>query len=199
MNIVIRNSSRWVWLYNNICFIFTDMPNLVFFFPMRIRVCFANPLVTSVCAECGGGVSHQSCVSYSTVHYHTGHIPLSRVFCVLIHLGRDKMAAISQTTISKAFSWMKNIWILIKISLKFVPGGPIDNKPTIVQIMAWRRPGDNPLYESMLVSLLTLICVLRPQWVNACGSWSWREVHFLVTFVNFVLQPLLTQKRTLII
>ena len=32
--------------------------------------------------------------------------------------------------------------------------------------MAWRRPGDKPLSEPMLVSLLTHICVTRPQWVN---------------------------------
>ena len=40
----------------------------------------------------------------------------------------------------------------IKISLKFVPKGPIDNNPALVQIMAWRRIGDKPLSESMLTS-----------------------------------------------
>ena len=35
----------------------------------------------------------------------------------------------------------ENVWISIKISLKFVPKGPIDNIPALVQIMAWRRPG----------------------------------------------------------
>ena len=35
--------------------------------------------------------------------------------------------------------------ILIEISLKFVPKGPLDNNPALVQIMAWRRVGDNPL------------------------------------------------------
>ena len=34
-----------------------------------------------------------------------------------------------------------NVWITIKISLKFVPEGPINNIPALVQIMAWRRPG----------------------------------------------------------
>ena len=48
----------------------------------------------------------------------------------------------------------ENIWILIKISLKFVPKGPINNTPALVQIMAWRRPGDKPLSELMMVSLL---------------------------------------------
>ena len=60
----------------------------------------------------------------------------------------------------------ENVWIPIKISLKFVPKGPIDNIPALVQIMAWRRPGDKPLSEPMMVSLLTHICVTRPQWVN---------------------------------
>ena len=32
--------------------------------------------------------------------------------------------------------------------------------------MAWRRPGDKPLSELMMVSLLTHICVTRPQWVK---------------------------------
>ena len=32
--------------------------------------------------------------------------------------------------------------------------------------MAWHRPGDKPLSESMMVSLLTHIWVTGPQWVN---------------------------------
>ena len=61
------------------------------------------------------------------------------------------MDAISQTTFSNAFSWNENIWISIKISPKFVPKGPINNIPALVQIMAWRRPGDKPLSEPMMV------------------------------------------------
>ena len=33
----------------------------------------------------------------------------------------------------------ENVRISIKISLKFVPKGPINNNPALVQIMAWRR------------------------------------------------------------
>ena len=40
--------------------------------------------------------------------------------------------------------------ILLEISLKFVPKGPIDNNPSLAQIMAWRRIGDKPLSEPML-------------------------------------------------
>ena len=60
----------------------------------------------------------------------------------------------------------ENIWIAINISLSFVPKGPIDTIPALVQIMAWRRSGDKPLSEPMVVSLLTHICITRPQWVK---------------------------------
>ena len=60
----------------------------------------------------------------------------------------------------------ENVWISIKISLKFVPKGSISNIPALVQIMAWRRPGSKPLSESMMVSLQTHICVTLPQWVK---------------------------------
>ena len=65
------------------------------------------------------------------------------------------MAAISQTTLS-------NVRISIKISLMFVPKVPNSNIPALVQIMAWRRPGDKSLSEPKMVSLLTHICVTRP-------------------------------------
>ena len=48
------------------------------------------------------------------------------------------MAAISQTMFSNAFSWME-IYVSIKMSLKFVPKGPINNISALGQIMAWRR------------------------------------------------------------
>ena len=60
----------------------------------------------------------------------------------------------------------ENVWILIKISMNFVPEGPINNIPALVQIMAWCRPGDKPLSEPMMVSLTTHICVTRPQCVK---------------------------------
>ena len=61
----------------------------------------------------------------------------------------------------------ENVWVSLKISLKFVPKGPINNISALVQIMAWRRPGDKPLSEPMMVSLPTHICVTQPQWVKS--------------------------------
>ena len=56
-----------------------------------------------------------------------------------------------------------NVHILIKISLRFVPKGQINNIPALVQIMDWHRPGDKPLSEPMLVNLLAHIWVTRPR------------------------------------
>ena len=44
-----------------------------------------------------------------------------------------------------------DVWIAIEISLKYVPWGRIDNIPALVQIVAWRRRGDKPLPEPMMV------------------------------------------------
>ena len=62
----------------------------------------------------------------------------------------------------------ENVRISINISLKCVPKCLINNIPALVQIMAWRWPGNKPLSEPMMVSLPTHICVTRPLWVNPC-------------------------------
>ena len=103
----------------------------------------------------------------------------------------------------------ENASIANKISLKFVSKGPINNIPALVQIMAWRRSGDKPLSEPMMVSLLTHICVTRPQWVNYFidvnilkprEKWStfcrqnfvndfreWKLVHFDSNLIKYLL------------
>ena len=71
----------------------------------------------------------------------------------LTHLPLDKMAVISQTTFSSAISMIESFLILIQISLKVVPEGPIDNKAALFQVMAWCRTGTKPLPEPMLTQL----------------------------------------------
>ena len=40
--------------------------------------------------------------------------------------------------------------ILIRISVKFVPKGPVDIESTLIQVMAWRQIGDKSLHETIL-------------------------------------------------
>ena len=38
----------------------------------------------------------------------------------------------------------------MRISLKFVPKSPVDNKSALVQVMAWHQTDNKPLPEPML-------------------------------------------------
>ena len=61
--------------------------------------------------------------------------------------------------------------------------------------MAWRRPGDEPLTETMLICLLTHIGVTRPQWVNCvCNEGSVltsiKKLSFKnVNYANLIVWP----------
>ena len=113
--------------------------------------------------------------------------------------------------IFKCIFMNENAWISNEISLKFVLKDPINNMPSYVQTMAWRRPGDKPLSEPMMVRSFTHICVTRPQWVNPIrpsdaiwhmvlfGSarylgYRWyRKYVWVKAFAEFSLRPLILQ------
>ena len=78
----------------------------------------------------------------------------------------------------------ETFWILIAISLRFVPRGPVNNIAALVQIMASRRPGGKPLSEPMMVSLLTHICVTRPRWLK---PWMQLFIHIIIFCVSLHL------------
>ena len=59
----------------------------------------------------------------------------------------------------------ENICILIKISLKFVPTALIDNKTSLVQIMALRQLGDKPLSQP-LIAKFTDACATQQQFME---------------------------------
>ena len=80
----------------------------------------------------------------------------------ITHWCRYKIAAFSQTTFSNDLFLHTNLLL----SLTFVPKVRINNIPTLIQIMAWRRPGDKPLSEPIMLSSLTHVCVTRPYWVK---------------------------------
>ena len=103
-------------------------------------------------------------------HYNESPI-FCMLCCILCHVIlnisklRQKWPPISRQHLPMHFREWKCTFFS-NISLKFLPKGPIDNIPALVQIMAWRPPGDKPLSEPMMFTFLTHICINRPQWVN---------------------------------
>ena len=74
------------------------------------------------------------------------------------------------TNVFKRTFLNENVWILIKMSLKCVAKGPVNNIPSLLQVMAWRRSGDKPISEPMVVRLQMHLGITRPQWVNNSSS-----------------------------
>ena len=70
----------------------------------------------------------------------------------LTHWGRYKLAAISQVTLSNAFLAQ----ISIKMSLKFLRKGLINNISTLVQAKAWYLSGDKSVSEPIVVNLVRI-------------------------------------------
>ena len=97
----------------------------------------------------------------------------------------------------------ENFCILIEVSRKFVPKGPIDNIPALVKIMAWHLICDKPLSEPVLPDSLTHICGTRGRWVNKTmqihrrTQWNpWNYKGHLMTRYSFLCIPkyILNQK-----
>ena len=65
------------------------------------------------------------------------------------------MADILANDIFKGVFLYENDKVPIQISLKLVPRSPIDNKPALVQVMAWRRTGanDDPIHWRIYAAL----------------------------------------------
>ena len=86
---------------------------------------------------------------YTTHTYYTSHKEKLQLTLNSFPLDR-KMAANLADDIFKCIFINEIFCILIRISLKFVPMGPIDNRPALVQVMAWHRTGNKPLPEPTL-------------------------------------------------
>ena len=70
------------------------------------------------------------------------------------HLPLDTLTHHFPNNIFKCIFVNEKFCILIQISLKFIPKGPIDNILALVQIMAWCWSGDKPLFEPMLTQVI---------------------------------------------
>ena len=85
----------------------------------------------------------------------------SMIVPVLVNTLRPRQNGHHFPDIFKCIFLNENVWISIKISLKFFPKGPIDNILSLVQMMACCQPGGKPLSEPMMFNLLTHI------WLNS--------------------------------
>ena len=73
------------------------------------------------------------------------------------------------------------------ISAKFIPNGPLNNILALVQIMAWRRPGNKALSELLVIIYLKHICVTRHKyglgacWMsNRCVNQCWLVLNWTI-------------------
>ena len=89
-----------------------------------------------------------------------------KILALLTHWGQDKMAAISQTTFSNALSWMKMLEFRLRFHWSLFAGAQL----TIFQ--HWFRQwlgadqGTSHYLNQWWPTLVTHICVSRPQWVK---------------------------------
>ena len=106
------------------------------------------------------------------------------------------MADIFLVTFSKAFFLNENLWILLKISLKFVPKVRISSIQTLVQIMAWRRPGNKPnqwwlvywrIYASIGINELTQFAQSTGNWITSfiVRQSRWKCMSSFLDFISF--------------
>ena len=97
----------------------------------------------------------------------------------------------------------ENVWIPIKISLKFVHKGPINNIPRLVQIITWRalqatshylnqwRLVYRRIYASPGLNELTMPSQRRLILWNSCCSWVvlfWNKINDTSTFFTCSLR-----------
>ena len=71
----------------------------------------------------------------------------SRASAILTHLPPGQNGRHFTDDVFRCIFVNEKFCISSKISLKFICGGPIDNNPALIQIMAWRRKDDKPLSE----------------------------------------------------
>ena len=97
------------------------------------------------------------------------------------------------------FKCKENVWISLKISLKFVPKFRTNHIPALVQIMAWRRSSSKPLSEPMMVSLLMQFCISQSQLVKTSWNQSHKQFNRQISNIrctkshNFNVSPLVLQ------
>ena len=75
---------------------------------------------------------------------------------------RQNCGHFTDEIIDTCILYCKNIVLFIHVSLKIISKCPIYNKPTLVQIMAWRWVGNKPLSDQWWPGLLMYKCHPSP-------------------------------------
>ena len=78
----------------------------------------------------------------------------------------DKMAATLTDNIFKCNFVKDNVLIWIQISLNFVPKGGVDNKLSLVQVMAWCHQATSHYLSQCWPRSVSPYDITRPQWVT---------------------------------
>ena len=111
----------------------------------KVREILSGIISFSFVCETAAIMSRPQCVDSFSPGQNGRHLPEDIIKCVYMN---------------------EKLYISIHISLKFVHKGPIDNIPALVQIMAWRRPGDKPLSEPMLTQITYAYMWHLGRWVK---------------------------------
>ena len=136
--------------------------------------CEGNPLVTSDCAHKERVMRHvfrcrDVCMRFETYMAIFPDISPCRLTdtCLKINADVKNLKAVLRLKdyravcrqdgrhfaddIFKCIFVSEDVWMSIKISRKFVRKGPINNKSSLVQVIAWPWTGDKPLPEPMMI------------------------------------------------
>ena len=92
----------------------------------------------------------------------------------------SQMASILQDT-----HW-NYLWISSKISLQFVPKGPIDNMSTQIRIAAFHRTATNHYLKQRLPTSLTRFCVTQHRW-HIIKHMNWNPVNNCDAFCDCIV------------
>ena len=103
----------------------------------------------------------------------------------ITHWSRDKVTVIWQTTCSNLICSSENCCILFRISLKFVPYGPGNNKnQNWIRLWLGVEQATSQYLSQRWSCWLTHICVTRPWWVvmfpHCWGSFSRTLYHWFI-------------------
>ena len=123
---------------------------------------------------------HSQQMKFSVIGWHLAHTMSNDEWRY------DIVNAFSQTTFLHAFSQMKMYEFRSIFHWSFFLRVKLTK---LVQIMAWRRPGDKPFSEFMMVSLLTHTCVIRPQWDDMESSLFWQNTFASEFFLQLLANP----------